>query len=104
MRLVIYDGAPENAEEFLRAYVDDHIPFLQRIPGLTGVRIIKPTETNGPFMLTTLEFESMEAAAAALDSAEMAAARQHAAGLPPFHGHIARYTAAVIARTADEPH
>ena len=71
--LVIYDGKPEDPEQFLRYYIDVHIPLVWKFPGIRAVQV-EHTVEGDVFMIARFLFDTPAAARAALDSPKPAVA------------------------------
>lgn len=71
-KLFVYYGEPTDPAAFEKYYVENHLPLVQRLPGLIsaefslGLRVLG--EGNAPWGLFQAEFESAEALQAALES------------------------------------
>ena len=83
-RVLIQYGRPTDPEAFEQYYRDVHVPLARRIPGLVRFETGHPQplgDTAAPYLVVTLDFESVEAFAAGLQSPEGAAA---VADMPRF--------------------
>ncbi len=85
--LVIYDGKPEDPEQFLRYYIDVHIPLVWAFPAIRSVQVERTVEGD-VFMIARFLFDTPAAARAALDSPERALARADRANFPAFTGTV----------------
>ena len=93
--LVIYEGQPEDREEFLRFYIEEHIPIIWSWPKIRGVEIELGTASGDPhaneagvFMIARFLFDSLEDLQAALQSEGRERARADRVNFPPFHGTV----------------
>lgn len=100
--LVIYQGEPEDPEEFLRYYREEHLPIVRAWPGVVGVELAVGADGEDPhptiggvFMVARFSFESIEALRAALRSEERQAARADRGNFPAFEGTV-RHQAVLI--------
>jgi uncharacterized protein (TIGR02118 family) len=71
--LVLYDR-PADPAAFDRYYHERHIPIAKKIPGLRSYRVsegpVQALAGNAPYMIATLDFDSMADLKAALASPE----------------------------------
>jgi uncharacterized protein (TIGR02118 family) len=93
--LVIYDGKPEDPEQFLRYYIDVHLPLVWAFPGIRAVQVER-TVAGDVFMIARFLFDSATAARAALDSPERAIARADRANFPAFDGTVRHQVVEVL--------
>lgn len=81
-RATIMYSVPDDPEEFLRRYRDEHLPLVDPVPGLRRFSWSTPRclgGTDAPvFLVAELDFDDKEQMKAALGSPEMAAAGAHA--------------------------
>ncbi|WP_341256909.1 MULTISPECIES: EthD family reductase [Gordonia] len=77
-RVAVLYGRPTDAAAFDEYYHDTHMPIAQKMPGLQGATVTKCETLDGSepafYIITELQFESREAAAAGLGSPEGRAA------------------------------
>ncbi|QRY61656.1 EthD family reductase [Gordonia sp. PDNC005] len=77
-RVAVLYGQPTDAASFDEYYHNTHMPIAQKMPGLQGATITKCETLDGTapafYIITELQFESREAAAAGLGSPEGRAA------------------------------
>jgi uncharacterized protein (TIGR02118 family) len=77
---VEYD-APGDPAAFDARYTDEHVPLVQKIPGLAGFTLSHPTGDDGtPYLVAELLWDDEAAFKAASATPEMAATREHARG------------------------
>ncbi|MEZ5402804.1 MAG: EthD family reductase [Bryobacteraceae bacterium] len=85
VQLLVISGTPADPGAFDRHYRDTHIPIAKTIPGVRSYTISKGPVTalagTAPYVVATLEFNSMADFQAALASPQGQAA---AADLPNF--------------------
>jgi uncharacterized protein (TIGR02118 family) len=78
MKLVAIYAAPKDPEAFEKAYIEEHIPLIKKVPGLLDLQVVKLTRVvvgnRAPYMLATMTFADKDALKAAMNSPEMAAA------------------------------
>jgi len=77
MNLIALYKQPPDPEAFDEAYFKTHLPLLNKVPGLTGTRVIRLTRTlmgDGFYMMAIMEFNSEPALKNGMRSPEMAAA------------------------------
>lgn len=86
--LVLYEGMPDDPEAFFDYYVSHHVPLVWRFPGIRNVEVMRTAGEGEFFMITRLEFESVEALRAGVSSPERAAARADMANFPAFSGTV----------------
>ncbi|MGY1746026.1 EthD family reductase [Blastococcus sp. SYSU D00695] len=76
-RLMIQYGRPTDPAAFDRHYREVHVPLARQIPGLVRFEIGNPQSLSGeegPYLVAALDFDSVEAFGAGMQSAEGAAA------------------------------
>ena len=79
IQLTVLYGHPQDPAAFDRHYQERHAALVQKIPGLKGFVITRPTSSNPQepspyYVIASLYFESMAAFQAALQSPEGQAA------------------------------
>jgi len=86
---VIYEGRPEDPEQFDRYYWEKHLPIVARWPGLRGMTINKARLLNeGIYQIAEMYFDDSKALEAAIASPERAEAAQDRLKFPNFYGTI----------------
>jgi uncharacterized protein (TIGR02118 family) len=93
---VRYEGEAEDWEAFFSNYRHHHVPILIRFPGIRQIVLHTPIPAHDPFpvegdrfaLLVQLVFDTAEDLQRALDSEARAAAREHFAHFPVFHGPV----------------
>jgi uncharacterized protein (TIGR02118 family) len=93
---VRYDITAVDAKRFVDRYREVHVPLLARWPGIRRVLLHTPLDWHDPFtvnrgrtvLLAQLEFESVEAMEAALQSEGRAAAREDFKQFPSYEGSV----------------
>ena len=83
--LVVYDGRPDDPEQFLRYYLDVHLPLVWKFPKIRAIQIERVVDGD-MFMIARFLFDTPEDAKAALTSPERAVARADRDKFPPFKG------------------
>jgi uncharacterized protein (TIGR02118 family) len=88
MKLVAIFKKPEDPQAFEKAYLETHMPLIQRLPGLISSDISRFTRTlmgEELYLMNVMTFEDLDRLKAAMKSPEMAAASENlntfAAGL-----------------------
>jgi uncharacterized protein (TIGR02118 family) len=80
-KIVALYKKPQNPQEFERRYFDEHVPLVNRMPGVQHWEISKYAgSANGEepyYMLVELYYENMDALKASLDSKEGKEAGDH---------------------------
>lgn len=97
--LVVYEGAPEDPEEFLRYYLDIHVPIIWTWPNVRQVEIQRGTDGGDFFMMARFVFDSIDDLRAALVSEGRELARKDRENFPTFVGTI-RHQAVEVIETA----
>lgn len=73
---------PEDPEGFERAYFQEHLPLVRRLPGLERVEVARQRRTlmgsEGPYLVCDMYFASVEAFKQAMSSPEGQAMAQDA--------------------------
>jgi uncharacterized protein (TIGR02118 family) len=81
VKLVAIFATPNNEEAFEKAYFEEHVPLIRKVPGLEGIEVNKLTRTlvgfKSPYMIATMTFTDKEALKAGMNSPEMAAAGEN---------------------------
>ncbi len=93
--LVVYDGKPEDPEEFLRYYIDHHLPLVWMFPRVRQVQVERVADGD-IFMIARFLFDDVDDARAALASKERERARADRANFPPFQGTVRHQIVEVI--------
>lgn len=98
---VIYEGSPHDPDEWVRYYLEHHVPLVWKFPGIKGVEVHLGRDTDEVFMLTRLEFDDLAQLRTAIDSEERLEARRDMNEnlLPRFEG-IVRHQATEIVKVA----
>lgn len=94
--LVIYEGRPENAEEFLNYYIGKHIPLVWKFPKIRRVEVERGVDGGDIFMIARLTFETLEDLQTAIVSHERERARADMANFPPFKGAVRRQAVEIM--------
>jgi uncharacterized protein (TIGR02118 family) len=94
--LVIYEGEPEDPVEFLRYYIEKHIPLVWRFPNIRGVEVERGVEGGDFFMITRLSFDALEDLLTAINSEERGVARADMENFPPFRGTVRRQAVEIM--------
>ncbi|MCA1841657.1 MAG: EthD family reductase [Actinobacteria bacterium] len=94
--LVVYEGKPEEPEEFLRYYLDVHVPIIWTWPGVERVEVQRGIDGGDFFMVARFTFPSPDALRAALESEGRERARKDRESFPPFHGTIRHQAVDVV--------
>ena len=97
--LVIYEGQPDNAEEFLSYYLEKHVPIIWTWPNIRAVEVERGVDGGDFFMVARFVFDSVEDLRLALQSEGRQRAREDRHHFPPFNGTI-RHQAVEIVETA----
>ena len=71
-RVLVQYGQPTDPQAFDQHYRDVHIPITRKIPGLVRFTIARPKSLGGeaPYLLAELDFESVEAFGAGMQTPE----------------------------------
>ncbi len=79
VKLVALYRAPENKEEFLEKYTNEHLPLAKQMPGLIKSEVynVKSLGANKYFLCAEMYFESEDALNAAMGSTEGRAAAKN---------------------------
>lgn len=94
--LVIYEGEPEDPVEFLRYYIEKHIPLLWRFPNIRRVEVERGVEGGDFFMITRLSFDALEDLLTAISSEERGVARADMENFSPFRGTVRRQAVEIM--------
>ena len=94
--LVIYEGKPDNAEEFLRYYIEYHLPIVWTFPKIRRVEVERGVDGGDFFMIARFTFDTLEDLNVAICSPEREKARADMANFPPFEGTIRRQAVEIL--------
>lgn len=94
--LVIYEGKPDNPEEFLRYYIEQHLPIVWTFPKVRRVEVERGAEEGEIFLIGRFTFDTLEELRAAVISPERSRARADMANFPSFKGTVRRQTVEII--------
>lgn len=93
--LVIYEGRPEDPDEFLRYYVEHHVPIIWTWPRIRGVELQlgapsgdRVVSVGEIFMIARFCFANLADLRAALASEGREQARADRRNFPPFSGTV----------------
>ncbi|MCD4525471.1 EthD family reductase [Nocardioides sp. cx-173] len=73
-RLTVQYFDPADADAFLAAYRERHVPLAQAVPGVERLTLSTPHGDGAPYLQAELWFADRESMLAGLSSAEMGAA------------------------------
>ncbi|KAA3659872.1 MAG: EthD family reductase [Chloroflexi bacterium] len=88
MKLIALYKQPENIDAFEKRYFDEHVPLVEKIPGLkstTMTRFKKTLSGDGFYMMAEMDFGDRDTFNAAMNSPEMAATGKD---INAFAGHL----------------
>ena len=88
--LVIYEGKPDDVEEFLRYYIEHHLPIVWTFPKVRRVEVERGVDEGDIFMIGRFTFDTLEDLRTAIVSPERERARADMANFPPFKGTVRR--------------
>lgn len=94
--LVIYEGKPDNAEEFLRYYIEHHLPIVWTFPKIRRVEVERGVDDGDIFMIGRFTFETLEDLRVAIVSPARARARADMVNFPPFNGTVRRQAVKIL--------
>jgi uncharacterized protein (TIGR02118 family) len=94
--LVIYEGQPENADEFLRYYIEHHLPIVWTFPKIRGIEVERGVDEGDFFMITRLTFDTIEDLRIAINSEQREHARADMKNFPPFNGTVRRQAVEIM--------
>jgi uncharacterized protein (TIGR02118 family) len=94
--LVIYEGRPDNPEEFLNYYMKKHVPLVWKFPKIRRVEIECGVDGGDIFMIGRLTFDTLEDLRIATTSPERERARADMANFPPFKGTVRRQAVEIL--------
>jgi len=79
VKLTALYRAPENKEDFLEKYTNEHLPLAKQMPGLIKAEVydVKSLGANKYFLCAELYFENEDALNAAMGSTEGRAAAKN---------------------------
>ena len=94
--LVIYEGQPENADEFLSYYMEQHLPIVWTFPKIRGIEVQRGVDEGDFFMITRLTFDTIEDLRGAINSEQRESARADMKNFPPFNGTVRRQAVEIM--------
>ncbi len=94
--LVIYEGQPENADEFLRYYIEQHLPIVWTFPKIRGIEVERGVDGGDFFMITRLTFDTIQDLRIAINSEQRERARADMKNFPPFNGTVRRQAVEIM--------
>jgi uncharacterized protein (TIGR02118 family) len=94
--LVIYEGKPDNAEEFLRYYIEHHLPIVWTFPRVRRVEMERGVDDGDIFLIGRFTFDTLEDLRVAIVSPERERARADMANFPPFKGTVRRQAVEIL--------
>src|SRR4030042_4974355 len=94
--VVIYEGKPDDAGEFLRYYTEKHTPIVWTFPKIRRIEIERGVEGGDIFMIARLIFDTLEDLLGAIHSPERERARADMANFPPFKGVVRRQVVEIL--------
>jgi uncharacterized protein (TIGR02118 family) len=100
--LVIYDGKAEDPAEFLRYYIEKHLPIVWSFPRIRQVQVERVVDGD-LFMIARFLFDTPEDARVALSSPERERARVDRANFPAFTGTVRHQIVEVIEVPHERP-
>ena len=94
--LVIYEVQPEDPEEFLRYYVEKHLPIVWTFPKIRRVQIDRGVDGGDFFMIARLTFDTLDDLRKAIASKERERARADMQNFPTYHGRVRRQAVEIM--------
>lgn len=94
--LVIYEVQPEDPEEFLRYYVEKHIPIVRTFPKIRRVQIDRGVDGGDFFMIARLTFDTLDDLRKAIASKERERARADMQNFPAYHGRVRHQAVEIV--------
>ncbi|MFQ5665013.1 MAG: EthD family reductase [Candidatus Binatia bacterium] len=86
---VIYQGRPENPEEFDQHYWNGHLPIIARWPKIRRITLTRCRQLNEEcYMIAEFSFDTLADLEAALASPERKEAGRDRLNFPKFYGTI----------------
>ncbi len=94
--LVIYEGEPENPDDFLSYYIDKHIPIVWTFPKIRRIEVERGVDGGDFFMITRLIFDTIDDLRVAINSEQRERARADMKIFPPFKGTVRRQAVEIM--------
>jgi len=94
--LVLYKGRPDNPEEFLRYYVEHHVPLVWAFPKVRRVEVERGVDEGDIFMIGRFTFDTLDDLRAAIVSPERERARADMTNFPAFKGTVLRQAVEIL--------
>jgi uncharacterized protein (TIGR02118 family) len=86
--VVLYEGKPQDPEEFNRYYWDKHLPTVARWPNIKRIVVSRARLGGDLYQLCEFFFDSLEDLQNALASPERKISGEDRKNFPPFEGTI----------------
>jgi len=94
--LVIYEGEPENPDEFFRYYIERHLPIVWTFPKIRRIEVERGVDGGDFFMISRFTFNTIEDLRAAINSEQRERARADMKNFPPFKGTARRQAVEIM--------
>ena len=94
--LVIYEVEPNDPQEFLRYYVDKHLPLVRDFPKIKRIEIDRGVDGGDIFMITRLVFDSLDDLTEGINSRQREKARADMDNFPPYSGRVRWQTVEIM--------
>ena len=94
--LVIYEVQPEDPEDFLRYYVEKHLPIVWTFPKIRRVQIERGVDGGDFFMIARFTFDTLEDLRMAITSKEREHARADMKNFPTYTGRVRRQAVEIL--------
>jgi uncharacterized protein (TIGR02118 family) len=94
--LVIYEVQPDNPEEFLRYYIDHHLPIVWTFPSIRNVEVERGVDGGEVFMIARFTFDNLAELRAAISSPQRERARRDMENFPPYTGEVHRQAVEIL--------
>ena len=86
--LVVYEGEPDDPDEFYDYYVNTHLPLVWGFPEIRRIEIMRGVDNPGIFMITRLVFDDVHDLRRAVTSPHRQVTKTDMANFPRFRGEV----------------
>ena len=98
--LVIYEGRPDDADEFVSYYFEKHVPIIWTWPKVRQVEVQRGVDGGDFFMVARFTFDSLGDLRVALQSEGRQRAREDRENFPRFNGTIRHQAVEIVEPSA----
>ena len=94
--LVIYEVTPENPDQFLKYYIEKHLPIVWTFPNIRRVEVERGVDGGDFFMIARFTFDSLKDLRVAITSEERTRARADMQNFPEYTGRVRHQAVEIV--------